>query len=1099
MNIGIDLGTTYSVAAYKNRNGEIEVVSDASGGHIVPSVVFWNDGEFVVGNAAKEAVSFAADNVRAFIKDNMGNATVLGNWGGREYRAVDLSAEIIRKIVENACSSMGEPVTGAVVTVPAYFTNEQRIETKKAVLMAGIEPIAIINEPTAAALCYVQKNKIKNERIMVYDLGGGTFDVSIIRVNEANRIEVVSTQGLKKAGGHYFDDEILKLIVAYCGEKHNINIELPEYAEDLEETRFAIEKNKRLLADYASVRIPLRFGSVKGQYELTRADFEKIVAKTYQRTEAKCKQAIKEAGLTLADIDRVLLVGGSSRIPYIENAIRLFTGKEPMKDINPEEAVAIGAAMRASMDSASDGQKVKFIDVCSHSIGISTIVNDEGDMENEIIIRKNTKVPCRCKKNFGISEDGQEKVEITVNEGEYKELTDVSQIANAVFVLPPNAAKHQKAIVTLELDESQILHVYLSVPELHYNQEYISSKIEGIRRIENDAEKVLEPVAASTSKKSTPIVSVDFVKGIPQIPDFTPIKKIERRRYFNGVAEKLGMANENCKREESLSYILDQFDDLIGLDSVKREIRTQIDRKIMERMQNQVGVRGANHNSLHMLFLGNPGTGKTSVARILGQIYYKMGALSKPNVVEVGRSDLIAGFVGQTAIKTQEVIDRAKGGILFIDEAYSLVHSKTDDYGFEAVETLLKGIEDNRNNLLVIMAGYENEMEEFLSTNPGFKSRFNRRIYFEDYSVDEMMEIFKQYVTGAGMDLKLGAEHALRELLENKSRIPDFGNARGVRNLFESVIEAKNARVLAGSKKPNKADLLFVTAEDIQIVLGRRDNEKSLEELIDELNNMVGLSAVKEQINRQITTIMVEKAALARGAQRKKVDGSKHMIFLGNPGTGKTTVARLIGGIYKQLGVLPRGEVTLEVSRSELIANVVGGTAPKVKDCVKRAMGGVLFIDEAYSLCQDERDSFGKEAVDTLLKCIEDYRDNLLVIMAGYEKEMEEFLNTNPGFKSRFNNIIYFDDYSPEDMVEILKRNLKSRGMTLEEGVDDKLASFFAEVSKDSAFGNARGVRNVLEAALANQNMRLAQKDLNNLSADEFDRLTYEDVALTRK
>jgi len=305
--IGIDLGTTYSVAAYMGNNGEISVVHDGTGEYAIPSVILWDNGRFVVGNAAKDAASFESENVKSFIKDRMGEDTVIANWGGKEYDPVDLSAEIIKHMVENAKSCSGEEITGAVVTVPAYFTNAQRIATKKAVDMAGIEPISIINEPTAAALCYVHKNKISDEKILVYDLGGGTFDVSIIDVKDTNSIEVVSTQGLKKAGGHFFDEDVIKEIAKICKDEHGIDIFDEEYSDDLEELRGSIEKNKKLLAVYESARIPLRFGGFKGQYMFTRDFFESIVAKTYQRTEAKCKQAIKEAGLTIADIDRILL------------------------------------------------------------------------------------------------------------------------------------------------------------------------------------------------------------------------------------------------------------------------------------------------------------------------------------------------------------------------------------------------------------------------------------------------------------------------------------------------------------------------------------------------------------------------------------------------------------------------------------------------------------------------------------------------------------------------------------------------------------------------------------------------------------------------
>ncbi len=292
--------------------------------------------------------------------------------------------------------------------------------------------------------------------------------------------------------------------------------------------------------------------------------------------------------------------------------------------------------------------------------------------------------------------------------------------------------------------------------------------------------------------------------------------------------------------KENIDDLKAELDDYIGLSSVKDEVRDLINMVTVWKLRRENDLP-APDLSLHMVFSGNPGTGKTMMARFMARVYHSLGILSKGHLIEVDRSGLVAGYVGQTAIKTSSVIERAKGGVLFIDEAYSLSSGKSEnDFGLEAIETLLKAMEDNRDDLIVIVAGYTDLMEEFINSNPGLSSRFNRYLYFEDYTVDEMLDIFELQCkkncyalekNACGKEEKTGesksentaeqkdaplsdAREALRELLADMSRDADFGNARGVRNLFERIL-IEQANRLAAKKTVTRDELMTITADDI--------------------------------------------------------------------------------------------------------------------------------------------------------------------------------------------------------------------------------------------------------------------------------------------
>jgi len=269
------------------------------------------------------------------------------------------------------------------------------------------------------------------------------------------------------------------------------------------------------------------------------------------------------------------------------------------------------------------------------------------------------------------------------------------------------------------------------------------------------------------------------------------------------------------EKPENIEDLKKELHSYIGLDDVKNEVDTLINLVTIQKLRKENGLP-TNDLSLHMVFSGNPGTGKTMIARLMARIYKSLGILSKGQLVEVDRSGLVAGYVGQTAIKTSEVIEKAKGGVLFIDEAYALTNRGGNDYGQEAVDTLLKAMEDNRDDLIVIVAGYIELMEEFVHSNPGLESRFNRFLHFPDYTIDEMMAIFDMRCSQSGYTLAEDARPILRDVIKLESMdIKGFGNARGIRNLFEKAVTAQANR-LATDPEITKEDLMLLTADDVR-------------------------------------------------------------------------------------------------------------------------------------------------------------------------------------------------------------------------------------------------------------------------------------------
>ncbi|HHG85694.1 MAG TPA: AAA family ATPase, partial [Bacteroidetes bacterium] len=557
--------------------------------------------------------------------------------------------------------------------------------------------------------------------------------------------------------------------------------------------------------------------------------------------------------------------------------------------------------------------------------------------------------------------------------------------------------------------------------------------------------------------------------------------------------------------EETLDDLMANLDAMIGLESIKVKIREYTQYLSFLKLRQEKGFEDPQRINLHAVFTGNPGTGKTTVAKMLGKIYHKMGLLSKGHVHEVGRAELVGEFIGQTAPKVKEAIKKASGGILFIDEAYAMVRSKEDfkDYGREVIEILIKEMSDGVNGLAVLVAGYPDEMETFLESNPGLKSRFNMHYDFPDYLPQELQKIALYSAEKRTVKLTEEAKTYLSEKLVETYRNRDrsFGNARLVNSLIDEAKMNMGLRVMKAEDVSllTEEDLSLIMLEDVEKIYGEKKkrqaeipiDEDLLQKSISELNLMVGLGNVKLEIHE-----LVKLVKFYREIGKDVMNTfSLHSVFTGNPGTGKTTVARILARIFKALGILEKGHI-VEVDRGALVGGFVGQTAIKTGERLDEAVGGVLFIDEAYALSTGGINDFGKEAVETILKRMEDKRGEFIVIAAGYPDNMKSFLEANPGLKSRFDKLFHFEDYSPVDLWEICAQMLSEENIRPDYEAELHLKEYFVfrHKGKDKFFGNARTVRKVVEEAVKNQHLRLASMPADQRTEEILHVLSLDDV-----
>lgn len=545
----------------------------------------------------------------------------------------------------------------------------------------------------------------------------------------------------------------------------------------------------------------------------------------------------------------------------------------------------------------------------------------------------------------------------------------------------------------------------------------------------------------------------------------------------------------NDSLEENVPTAIQELNQMIGLSDVKKRIEQFYDYIKYQKYRKEAGFKAVDELSLNMIILGNPGTGKTKLARLFAKIYHELGVLPREEVIETNRAQLVGSFVGQTEENVRNIVEKAIGGVLFIDEAYSLKRAgqSGNDYGQAAIDTLvsLMTSKEYGGKFSVIMAGYPEEMRQFLDANPGLRSRFpqSNMIELPDYSLEELIQIGEKIAFDNEFLLTKDAKKELGYLIEQERVDTTFGNARTVQNLIMDAIFRKGTRI-----EPDTPELFrysILVKEDFQKEINNVLDRKSPMEKLDEL---IGLKEVKEAVQTYISFVKMQQIRREQGLPSVPIQ--LHSVFTGNPGTGKTTVAKIYAELLKEVGILKRGHLVVS-GRADFVAGYVGQSAIKTKKKIREALGGVLFIDEAYSLFRDNNADYGKEVVDTIVEEMTKHGENLVIILAGYPSEMDMLLESNPGLKSRFKKFFHFDDYSTEELIQIMQLFVKRYAYVLDEEAIEFLRD---ELAKNPPKGNGRFAENLIHEAIQQQAVRL-MKQKTDLDPNEVNRITKEDIS----
>ena len=556
-----------------------------------------------------------------------------------------------------------------------------------------------------------------------------------------------------------------------------------------------------------------------------------------------------------------------------------------------------------------------------------------------------------------------------------------------------------------------------------------------------------------------------------------------------------GLDKDNEYRIDGITA-REKFENLIGMEKLKKEVFEIADSSSYTsnsifagdhyNEQNELPQRFIGDQSneteqemIHFALQGSPGTGKTTAAKLIGRVFQESGVLEVGHTIKVTRKDLVAEYVGHSAKKTEEYLNKAMGGVLFIDEAYSLYQGENDTFGKEVIDTLVDAMSERAGKLTVIFAGYEEDIDELIDANEGFKSRVTR-IKMPDYNSEELAEIFLMMSKKLGLSLSENVRENItnltRNILINKHEYggESFGNARVIETILTNA--RRKAKIRVGEKNPTLKIEDF--PENIQKYFESAESETTTQEM---LNDLIGLREVKDFIQKKKNRVIFERA-------RGQDVTPGNYVFKGNPGTGKTTVAKIMANLLYEIGLI-NSKKLISKSAKSLIGKYLGETENEMEALLNKALGGVLFIDEAHQLYSEGRiNSYGEAVIDVLVPFMENNNDDFALILAGYPEEMNRLINdSDPGLRSRISDKVIFEDFTEEELVEIFHIFADNDNYEIEEGSDDILIELFATAKEISGerFGNARTVRNLYGKVVENTAERFVNKE-DEIEAIDF-------------